>query len=142
LPPPCRYLVPEYQRLQQEQQRRAEEERRQQFRKQVCWVTIGLVLVAAATTTLSVLFGGKNRDNASPKVTMPFVPQCFNTSEELFQAVDLVILKQGNATVRTNVQQLYGYNIGAWCVSRIFNFSSLFSNRRNLGLQSFDADVR
>jgi surface protein len=57
-------------------------------------------------------------------------PKCFDTTNELMQAVDLW-LAAGTSAELAPVAASYGLDLQKWCVSRISDFSNLFSIRRN-----------
>ena len=63
----------------------------------------------------------------------------FSDTEELIQAVDAYV-EDGAST--TEVALTYGWPMGKWDVSKIHNFSSLFSSERNNAIASrFNEDL-
>jgi surface protein len=96
---------------------------------------------------------------AMSKLVIPFGPFCFEcaiskstkafeTTEELYQAVDAYLASPGNP--RSPVALTYGYPIGIWNVGKITDFSCLFDPDRRLEYQenreyrtisSFDEDL-
>jgi surface protein len=72
--------------------------------------------------------------------------QCFNTTSELRDAVDDYLLDNSRGSL---VASIHGFPIGNWCVSKIQDFSYLFSSaddsdnpeRSNLAAADFNEDI-
>lgn len=71
-------------------------------------------------------------------VTQPTSQKCFQTSDELREAVQAYLLldSQNSNNNETSLAQTYGWPIGAWCVSQIEDFSRVFK-----GASSFTEDI-
>lgn len=73
----------------------------------------------------------------SAKVTLMTRLKCFETTNELYQAVDAYMIDSSDAS---EVVQTYGI-IEEWCVDKLSNFRAVFSAARNSALSAFDADL-
>ena len=120
----------------------------------ICGLIVGLVFAARSTTN-----GGPSPPT-EPSITSPtpapvllapvaapvIAPvgptslpvKCFETTEELFDAVDAYV---ANNTKQTIVGQTYGWPIASWCVSKLSNFSDVFSAERNPDMATFEEDI-
>jgi surface protein len=66
-------------------------------------------------------------------------PKCFDTTNELYAAVDKFML--GGDVAMSQLSATYGLPIGEWCVSGIQDFSELFHADRNPLAASFNSDI-
>jgi surface protein len=64
--------------------------------------------------------------------------KCFETREELNEGIRL--FRSDNSTEMTQVKQMYGSRMGNWCVDRMTDFDSLFSNTSGVA-QGFNEDI-
>jgi surface protein len=77
---------------------------------------------------------------------IPNSRQCFDITSDLRDAVDEYLVDNGPGS---RVASIYGYPIGNWCVSKIQDFSYLFSldddrdntRRANLAVADFNEDI-
>lgn len=79
-------------------------------------------------------------DFTSAPVTMDpsrVPPGCFETGEELKEAVDRYFLGDPG----DQLQAMYGLPIGTWCVQLVTDFNSLFSAVRNPAAATFNDDI-
>jgi surface protein len=74
-----------------------------------------------ATSELVLPFGPFCLDCALSNFTGSSIAKAFETTEELYQAVDAYLASIGNP--RSPVALIYGYPIGSWNVGKITNFS-------------------
>jgi len=78
----------------------------------------------AIHTPEAAAVGSDTTSNASILDFIPEVPKCFETTQELRDAVHRY---QNGLTFDPELAQTYGWPIGSWCVSEITDFSQLFS---------------
>jgi len=53
--------------------------------------------------------------------------KCFETLDELYNAMDLFVLAESGATNSMTLEMIYGMPMSTWCVSQLANFLHLFS---------------
>jgi amino acid transporter len=132
------------------------------LRKNRMRLAIGLALVIAVAVAVAVAVvcgitiprGSDSRPSTSPfaglrtsapTYTLTLSPtqaptqfMCFDSRLALLNAVDEYLANNGPDT---NVSSSYGWPIGSWCVSRITDFSSVFSTDRNPDASTFDESL-
>jgi hypothetical protein len=80
-----------------------------------------------------------NSANIAPtRPTLPPPKKCFETTKELKDAVDIIILDSDAAMF---LEQTYGLPMGTWCVSNIQDFSGWFSAFRNSNAATFNDNI-
>eukprot|EP00977_Amphora_coffeiformis_P021203 scaffold9027_cov174-Amphora_coffeaeformis.AAC.3 len=77
--------------------------------------------------------------DTAPQTSAPTVPppECFSELSQLALAVDDYLLDPSGSLTAGK----YGHPIGAWCVSSMGGFDSLFSTRRNPLVATFNEDI-
>jgi surface protein len=81
-----------------------------------------------------------NDDVLTSKPPLSPPPKCFETTEELRQAVDKFMLDSEEA--KAQLAASYGQPIGTLCFSQgITDFSSLFDSQRNLDMVRFNGNI-
>ena len=96
---------------------------------------ITLFGIAFLCLILGLVLRGSRSDSSATKDT----GNCFDTTAELRNAVDRWAGRDPFDS--RDIQETYGASMNHWCVSKISDFSSLFSANRNPRLRSFDADI-
>jgi surface protein len=100
---------------------------------------------AVAPTSPPLTYTPTGRPTVEPTMLPTFQPtlppgtKCFETTLELYEAVDLFIV--GSDATMSLLESAYGLPIGAWCVSRIQDFSSVFSIYRSFNATTFNSDI-
>jgi surface protein len=103
---------------------------------------VAVPVVPAAPTSLapaSITTAAPIATAPSTTTTTTIYPQlCFEDDNlELYNAVDLYL---NDPSPNSSLASLYGWPIGAWCVSNVTDFHYLFSDLRNAKCADFDAD--
>jgi hypothetical protein len=93
-------------------------------------IVIGAVLGGVCGT------GHCSRDTSLPTVAAPTpspgpTHESFNSTDELYQAIDIYLLHLTEDPENSIVARTYGYPIGTWDVSQIKNFKRAFAPNRN-----------
>ena len=75
---------------------------------------------------------------------------CFDTTQELYAAVDAYLAENSSSVATSTVAQTYGYPMGSWCVDQLEDLSELFcayeflgvcNKHSNLNARSFNEDL-
>jgi surface protein len=77
--------------------------------------------------------------SAQPSGTPSSGKKCFETTDELYGAVDKFL--ENDEARKEELRQDYGLPIGTWCVSDIQDFSELFDRFRNPLASTFNEDI-
>lgn len=89
----------------------------------------GIILIVLGTT-----LGLKNRKENSSTTTdsdSASSKECFQTTQELYNAVDTYFEGSASSTSQQDLESQYGFPMNEWCVGNLTSFDFVFSAARN-----------
>ncbi|CAB9504372.1 Mycoplasma protein of unknown function, DUF285 [Seminavis robusta] len=90
-----------------------------------------LIIVVLAVVVIALVSGGRSSSNSNrqpqQETNSTDDHDCFQTSTELFEAINQYYQDD---TPASSVAQTYGWPIGQWCVSPLWDFSYMFAADR------------